>query len=71
MAVIYGGNEMQELMAKDAAERKAAERKRLKDAGYELLQGKAAWVPKGDMPTVLKYLERIRSRFEKKSKGTE
>jgi hypothetical protein len=54
-------------MAKDAAERKAAERKRLKDAGYVLLPGKAAWVPKEELSRVLKYLQLLRDRHEKKA----
>jgi hypothetical protein len=57
---------MHELMAKDAAERKRAERERLSKAGYVLLPGKAAWVPKEDLPRVLQYLERLREQHDKK-----
>jgi hypothetical protein len=55
-----------EPMAKTAAERKAAERERLAKAGYVLLPGKAAWVPEKDLKRVLKYLQLLRDRHEKK-----
>jgi len=54
-------------MAKTAAERKAAERERLSKAGYVLLPGKAAWVPEQHLPRILRYLQQLRDRHEKKA----
>jgi hypothetical protein len=48
-----------------AVERKRAERERMRKAGYALVQ---AWVPKKDLETVTKYLDRIRRRHEKNQK---
>lgn len=54
-------------MAKDAAERKRLERERLAKAGYVLLPGQAAWVPKEDLPKVLQYLQRLKDRHDAKN----
>ena len=48
-----------------AAERKRKERKLMKEAGFVLVQ---AWVPEKDLEQVTRYLDRVRSRYEKNQK---
>lgn len=55
-----------ELMAQTDKERKIAERKRLKKAGYVALSGKAIWVPKDAKDEALQFLQDLRDRHEKK-----
>jgi hypothetical protein len=53
---------------KTPAQRKAAERKRLKKAGYVQLSGQVSWVPKQDVETAKQYLQQLRDRHDKRSK---
>ncbi len=48
-----------------AAERKRAERKRMRGKGFVLLQ---AWIPENDLPVATKYVDRLRKRHEKLQK---
>ncbi len=52
------------MTAKDAAQRKADERARMRAAGFVLVQ---SWVHKADVEQVRKYVERKRRRREQRT----